>query len=652
MVKKTREAYPIIRGIIEYHVSGEITEEDLMNIRRTTNSNLAKIILLPESAASIENISYLQRKLMTVWVKEDSSKELTNVDFHCIITAGPNGIVTDQHESALDALEFYNENKTIVRTPYLFAHRGIPGLAPENTLEGAILAYEKGATHIENDIYLTKDGHIVILHDGTLDRTTNGTGYIENYTLAELKQLLANDQFPEQYPDARIPTLREFFEEFKGKDVDHIVEIKSGNPAIVDKLIQLIEEMAVENQVSVISFNDAQLQLLAEKMPGMSIGFLTGGYANETNVNPSLRSALNIVQKLNSTFNTSYDGLGVNFMEAAKHRGLTFWPWTYRSQELFINAYLLGTNGLTTDFNHWASTWASSISPTQTEYQLKVGESKEFTAQIETYDRQMKETTPEIILIDGQDLVTVDGNIVNTHREGTVHAMLRYTQTLAEGKSYDIYTQPITIQISDQTAPETTASPVEDRWYNSDVVLTLEASDVGSGVAKTEYKVNAGDWLTYNKEINIREEGIHKVQYRSIDHAGNVEETKSADVKIDKSGPALNLSFNPSVITSRNHELVPISALVDANDSLSGVASFELVSISSNQPVNGKGDGNTDQDIQEAELGTSDTEFLLRAERSGSEDRVYTITYKATDHAGNTFTSSKNIIVKHDNSKK
>jgi glycerophosphoryl diester phosphodiesterase len=652
LVKKAREAYPIIRGIIGYHVSGEITEEELMNIRRTTNSNLAKIILLPESAASIENISYLQRKLMTVWVKEDSSKESTLVDFHRIITAGPNGIVTNQHESALNALEFYNENTTIVRTPYMFAHRGIPGLAPENTLEGAILAYQKGATHIENDIYLTKDGHIVILHDGTLDRTTNGTGYVENYTLAELKLLLANDQFPAQYPDARIPTLREFFEEFKGKDVDHIVEIKSSNPIIVDKLLELIEEMGVENQVSVISFNDAQLQLLAEKMPGMSIGFLTGGYANETNVNPSLRSTLNVVQKLNSTFNTSYDGLGVNFMEAAKHRGLTFWPWTYRSQDLFINAYLLGTNGLTTDYNHWASAWAASVSPTLTQYQLAVGESKELTAQIETYDRQIKEITPEIIVIDGQDLVTVNGNVVNTQSTGTVHAMLRYTQTIAEGKSYDIYTQPITIQISDKTAPETTVSPIEDRWHNTDVVLTLEASDAESGVAKTEYKVNEGDWLTYNKEIKIDGEGINKVQYRSIDHAGNVEETKSVDVKIDKSEPTLNVSFNPSAITSRNHELIPILALVEANDSLSGVTSFELLSITSNQPENGKGDGNTDQDIQGTEWGTPDTEFLLRAERSGTGDRVYTITYKATDHAGNSFTSSKDIIVKHDNSKK
>lgn len=63
LVKKTREAYPIIRGIIEYSVSGKLSEEQLMDIRRTTNSHLAKIVILPESAASIQNISYLQKKV-------------------------------------------------------------------------------------------------------------------------------------------------------------------------------------------------------------------------------------------------------------------------------------------------------------------------------------------------------------------------------------------------------------------------------------------------------------------------------------------------------------------------------------------------------------------------------------------------------------
>ena len=204
----------------------------------------------------------------------------------------------------------------------------------------------------------------------------------------------------------------------------------------------------------------------------------------------------------------------------------------------------------------------------------------------------------------------------------------------------------------DKTTPETIITPIKDSWYNSDVALKLESSDSLSGVAKTQYKVNDGDWITYNNGINVSNEGINKVQYRSIDNAGNVEETKSIEVKIDKTAPTLNVSFDQSVITDRNHQLVPIKALVKADDNLSGVASYELVSIVSNQPDNGKGDGNTIQDIQGAEFGTSDTDFLVRAERSGSGDRVYTVTYKATDNAGNSVITSQNIVVKHDNFKK
>ncbi|MDQ0201693.1 hypothetical protein [Neobacillus ginsengisoli] len=79
---------------------------------------------------------------------------------------------------------------------------------------------------------------------------------------------------------------------------------------------------------------------------------------------------------------------------------------------------------------------------------------------------------------------------------------------------------------------------------------------------------------------------------------------------------------------------------------------MELVSITSNQPDNAVGSGNTSNDIQDAAYGTPDTNFSVRAERSGSGDRIYTVTYKATDNAGNTTVKSENIVVKHDNSQK
>jgi Mg-chelatase subunit ChlD len=201
----------------------------------------------------------------------------------------------------------------------------------------------------------------------------------------------------------------------------------------------------------------------------------------------------------------------------------------------------------------------------------------------------------------------------------------------------------------DRVAPVTEAlisGYSQNDWNNQDVNITLTATDDRSGVAKTEFRVNNGEWQTYQDSFTVAEEGENTVQYKSTDHVGNVEETKSVLVKIDKTAPTLNVSFNQSTISSKNHKLIPIIAFVDAEDIHSGIETIQLLSIESNQPDNGKGDGNTDEDIQGAELGTFDTEFSLRAERTRNESRIYTVTYKATDKAGNSVIRSEQIVVK------
>ena len=100
----------------------------------------------------------------------------------------------------------------------ILGHRGASGHAPENTLEAFKLAMDMGAEGFELDVHLSKDGELVVIHDETVDRTTNGKGLVWEKTLAELKELDACNKM-EAYRGAKIPTLREVYELIR--DTDH-----------------------------------------------------------------------------------------------------------------------------------------------------------------------------------------------------------------------------------------------------------------------------------------------------------------------------------------------------------------------------------------------------------------------------------------------
>ena len=126
-------------------------------------------------------------------------------------------IVIESYNSA-DYKEFEEMVAKEIRPilPRIVAHRGNSSVAPENTLAAIQSAIDVGADMVEIDVYPTKDGEIVLLHDGTLDRTTNGTGSVSNYTLAELKELDAGSWKSLRYRGEKIP-LREALELAKDK---------------------------------------------------------------------------------------------------------------------------------------------------------------------------------------------------------------------------------------------------------------------------------------------------------------------------------------------------------------------------------------------------------------------------------------------------
>src|ERR1700723_4351987 len=113
-----------------------------------------------------------------------------------------------------------------MRAPWIIAHRGASGHAPENTMAAFERAVALGAPFIETDLHLTRDARFVAIHDKTLERTTNGRGNVHDFTLAELRQLDAGMWFDREFMGQRIPTLEEVLKFGKEHDVVFYLEVK------------------------------------------------------------------------------------------------------------------------------------------------------------------------------------------------------------------------------------------------------------------------------------------------------------------------------------------------------------------------------------------------------------------------------------------
>ena len=163
--------------------------------------------------------------------------------------------------------------------PRNFAHRGGAQVVPENTLFAYRRALELGADIIELDVYSTADNHIVVLHDRTVDRTTDGRGDVKKLTLAELKKLDAayrfspdrGGTFPLRGKGITVPTLEEVFREFPNVPVN--IEIKDADSLIPELLAELVHRYKREKLTLVVSSYEAALKRFRDLSPETYTGF-------------------------------------------------------------------------------------------------------------------------------------------------------------------------------------------------------------------------------------------------------------------------------------------------------------------------------------------------------------------------------------------
>jgi len=173
--------------------------------------------------------------------------------------------------------EKHSLNYSNLNRPTIFAHRGSSAYAPESTLAAFKLAIQQHADAIELDAKLSADGQVVVMHDETVDRTTDGSGWVNSLSLAELKRLDAGSKFSLTYQSEKIPTLAEVFEVI-GNQIFINVELKNISSPIddlPDRVVSLVKQYRLENSVILSSYNPIALIRARFLLPKVPLGLIT-----------------------------------------------------------------------------------------------------------------------------------------------------------------------------------------------------------------------------------------------------------------------------------------------------------------------------------------------------------------------------------------
>ena len=172
--------------------------------------------------------------------------------------------------------DFHTEKEKLGR-PFVIAHRGTPRREPENTLRSFAHALELGADFLETDLRFTRDGEIVLIHDATVDRTTDGQGPVAEHTLAQLKQRRTRRPSDDAPVDERVPTLIELLAMTQGA-TPLLLELKDNRFAdryYAQKLIDLLAAYDMLESIAIISFQPELVRGVKLLYPKLATGSVT-----------------------------------------------------------------------------------------------------------------------------------------------------------------------------------------------------------------------------------------------------------------------------------------------------------------------------------------------------------------------------------------
>lgn len=217
------------------------------------------------------------------------------------------------------------------------AHRGAKGYEPENTLQAFQKALDLNADGIELDVHLSAEGHIIVIHDETIDRTTNGIGFVNTLSLTELKSFLIENQY-------EIPTLIEVFDLTDKKCLINI-ELKGAGTS--NKVVSLIEKYISDKNWNyehfiISSFDWTYLEEVRNLNPNIAIGVLT---------EENLDTALAFAEKIKAyAIHPDYHLLNKENTKEIQEKGFLVFPWTVDQEEDIQRIKSYNVNGIISDF--------------------------------------------------------------------------------------------------------------------------------------------------------------------------------------------------------------------------------------------------------------------------------------------------------------
>ncbi|MBP7861752.1 glycerophosphodiester phosphodiesterase [bacterium] len=272
--------------------------------------------------------------------------------FSCLLLVGAAGFVLGGlvSQNAVGACEMHEQKKSGANQTYtprlkpmVIAHRGGKKWAPENTMSGFKQSIDIKADGIELDIHKCKSGELVVIHDETLDRTTNGTGYVKEKTWSELSKLSAGLWFDKKFESEKIPLLKEVLALVDGKLVLNI-EIKNSPVAydgIEDDLLKMLDDYKYPDKIIISSFDHAVLKNISSKSDKYRLAFLgdalvydVGGYANKLGA---------------SAWHPYHGELRIDNVEQAHKNNLMVNVWTVNETKDWNRMRSLKVDGIVTD---------------------------------------------------------------------------------------------------------------------------------------------------------------------------------------------------------------------------------------------------------------------------------------------------------------